>query len=95
MQYRRSKTPGTTFFFTVVTYRRNKILCHEENVALIKEAFLYMTTQHPFRIRAFVLLPDHIHCFWTLPKNDNNYSMRWQLIKSYFSRRCQNKYKGT
>lgn len=40
MQYCRSKTPGATFFFTVVTYRRNKILCHEANVALIKEAFL-------------------------------------------------------
>ena len=93
MQYRRSKTPGGTFFFTVVTYRRNKILCHETNAALIKEAFLHVTTHHPFRIRAFVLLPDHIHCIWTLPENDNNYSMRWQLIKSYFSRRCQNKYK--
>ena len=53
-----------------------------------------MTTHHPFRIRAFVLLPDHIHCIWTLPENDNNYSMRWQLIKSYFSRRCQNEYKA-
>ncbi|MBM4055359.1 MAG: hypothetical protein FJ264_11980 [Planctomycetes bacterium] len=48
MQYRRSKTPGATFFFTVVTYRRNKILCHEANVALIKEAFLHVTTHHPF-----------------------------------------------
>ncbi len=44
MQYRRSKIPGATFFFTVVTYRRNKILCHEANVALIKEAFLQVTT---------------------------------------------------
>ena len=68
MQYRRSKTPGATFFFTVVTYRRNKILCHEANVALIKEAFLHVTTCHPFRNRAFVLLPDHIHCLWTLPE---------------------------
>ena len=94
MQYRRSKAPGVTFFFTVGTYRRNKILCHETNAALIKEAFLHVTTHHPFRIRAFVLLPDHIHCIWTLPENDNNYSMRWQLIKSYFSRRCQYEYKA-
>ena len=50
MQYRRSKTAGATFFFTVVTYRRNKILCHEANVALIKEAFLHVTTHHPFRM---------------------------------------------
>ena len=75
MQYRRSKTQGSTFFFTVVTYRRNKMLCYEANVALIKEAFLYMTTHHPFRIRAFVLHPNHIHCLWTLPEDDNNYSI--------------------
>ncbi len=79
MQYRRSKTPGATFFFTVVTYRRNKILCHEANVALIKEAFLHVTTHHPFCNRALVLLPDQIHCLWTLPENDN------KLIKSYFT----------
>ncbi|MBF8278468.1 MAG: Transposase [Candidatus Brocadiaceae bacterium] len=34
---------------------------------LTKEAFLHVTTHHPFRNRAFVLLPDHIHCLWTLP----------------------------
>ncbi len=49
MQYRIPKTPGATFFFTVVTYRRNKILCHEANVALIKEAFLHVNaTNHLF-----------------------------------------------
>ena len=62
-------------------------------MALIKEAFQYVIKQHPFRIRAFVLLPDHIHCIWTLPENDNAFSMRWRLIKSYFSRRCKNEYK--
>ncbi len=51
------------------------MLCYEANVALIKEAFLYMTTHHPFRIRAFVLHPSHIHCLWTLPEDDNNYSI--------------------
>jgi hypothetical protein len=32
MQYRRAKTPGATYFFTVVTYNRHKILCEPENV---------------------------------------------------------------
>ncbi|MFO0794513.1 MAG: transposase [Candidatus Brocadiaceae bacterium] len=94
MQYRRSKAQGATFFFTLVTFQRNKILCYEENVALIKESFQYIIRQHPFRIRAFILLPEHIHCIWTLPENDNNYSVRWSLIKGYFSRHCNGKYKG-
>ncbi|MDM8543867.1 hypothetical protein QUF75_12485 [Desulfococcaceae bacterium HSG7] len=29
--YRRAKTKGATYFFTVVTYRRQRFLC-EENV---------------------------------------------------------------
>ncbi|MEK7699996.1 MAG: hypothetical protein AAB332_06290 [Planctomycetota bacterium] len=40
-----------------------------------------MTTHHPFHIRAFVLLPDHIHCIWTLPENDNNYSIFHRYVK--------------
>ena len=94
MQYRRSRAKGATFFFTVVTHNRKKILCNEKNVALLKEAFWYVLGRHSFRIRAFVLLEDHIHCIWTLPEDDNDFSMRWQLIKGYFSRKCDDKYKG-
>ncbi|MBI5677728.1 MAG: transposase [Planctomycetes bacterium] len=93
MQYRRSQEQGANFFFTVVTYKRKKILCHEANVTLIKEAFQHVIKRHIFRIRAFVLLPDHIHCIWSLPENDNNFSMRWRLIKGYFSRYCKSEYK--
>jgi putative transposase len=30
---------------------------------------------------------------WTLPENDCDFSTRWRLIKSEFSRRCHPKYK--
>jgi putative transposase len=82
MQYRRSTAKGATFFFTVVTHGRRRILCHESNVALLREAFKGVLTKHSFIIDAFVLLPDHLHCIWTLPENDNDFSMRWRLIKS-------------
>ncbi len=32
------------------------------------------------------LLPDHLHCLWTLPPNDTDYLTRWRLLKSSFSR---------
>jgi len=31
-------------------------------------------------IEAWVLLPEHFHCIWTLPDNDNNFSIRWNYI---------------
>jgi len=50
--------------------------------------------RHPFKIDAFVLLPDHLHCIWSLPQGDDNFSTRWRLVKSYFSRRCESQYQG-
>jgi tryptophan synthase beta chain len=41
--------------------------------------------KHPFIINAIVILPDHFHCIWTLPENDQDFSTRWHSIKSYFS----------
>ena len=33
-----------------------------------------------------MLLPDHLHCVWTLPQGDCDYSTRWRLIKNAFTR---------
>ncbi len=32
-----------------------------------------------------VVLPDHLHCLWTLPPGDADFSTRWRLIKSRFA----------
>ncbi|MCX7103307.1 MAG: transposase [Methylobacter sp.] len=93
MQYRRAKTPGATYFFTVITFRRRKILCDPENRELLRTAFRKTKIRHPFTTNAFVLLPEHLHCIWTLPPGDMDYSMRWNAIKGYLSRHCLDKYK--
>ncbi|MEW6532977.1 MAG: transposase [Thermodesulfobacteriota bacterium] len=90
MQYRRSRATGATFFFTVVTHKRRKLLCLDLNVGLLRDAFRYVMDRHVFSIDAFVLLPDHLHCIWALPENDNDFSTRWRLIKSYFTRKYRN-----
>jgi putative transposase len=33
-----------------------------------------------------VVLPDHLHSIWNLPEGDAEFSTRWRLIKSAFSR---------
>lgn len=33
-----------------------------------------------------MLLPDHLHCIWTLPSNDSDFSSRWARIKLSFTR---------
>jgi len=43
-------------------------------------------SSHPFTIDAWVLLPEHLHCIWTLPQGDMDFSKRWGLIKAKFSK---------
>jgi putative transposase len=33
-----------------------------------------------------VILPDHLHCIWTLPPEDTDFLTRWGLKKGQFSR---------
>lgn len=46
-----------------------------------------MRRDRPFRVDAIVILPDHLHCIWTLPEGDADFSSRWHAIKSGFARR--------
>jgi putative transposase len=93
MQYRRTKTPGATYFFTVVTHQRQPIFDNADMVELLRQCFYGVKQRHPFAIEAMVVLREHLHCIWTLPNGDANFSMRWRLIKSEFSRRCGERYK--
>lgn len=61
------------------------MLTDEPFYQALKRALYRVMTCHPFTIEAFVLLPDHLHCLWTLPLLDADYPRRWNLIKRYVS----------
>jgi putative transposase len=82
-RYKRYYQPGGTYFFTVVTHGRKKILI--DNIARLREAFEVVKGKMPFTIDAIVILPDHLHCIWKLPPDDSDFSGRWQRIKKHFS----------
>jgi len=80
---------GTAYFFTVVTWQRQPILCEEPSRRVLREVIQELQLSHPFTIEAWVLLPDHLHCIWTLPKGDSNYSLRWGWLKKEFTKRIR------
>jgi putative transposase len=84
--YRRAYVKGGVFFFTVVTCERRPLLNEESAVDLLRTSFKRVMAAYPFGIDAMVILPDHLHCIWVLPKDDSDFSLRWRLIKSAFSR---------
>ena len=85
VNYRRSQTPGGTFFFTVNLRDRsaNHLITH---IHQLRNCIRSVKQQRPFEIIALVVLPDHLHAVFRLPKNDHDFPGRWKLIKSRFSR---------
>ena len=84
--YRRVFVPGGTWFFTVNLLQRhdNDLLVRE--IDLLRQVVKNVRHKYPFHIDAWVVLPEHMHCIFTLPEGDSDFSLRWRLIKSAFSR---------
>ena len=85
VNFRRNYIKGGSYFFTV-TLRDRKSSLLTDNLALLRNSFREMMHKHPVTINAIVVLPEHIHAIFTLPRDDNNYPLRWQMVKSQFTR---------
>lgn len=83
--YRRNWVPGGTYFFTVALLERKRDLLVTE-IGLLRESLRRVQRLYPFKIVAWVVLPDHLHCVWTLPPDDADYATRWRLIKLLFAK---------
>ncbi|MDO5638763.1 MAG: transposase [Neisseria sp.] len=82
--YRRNYVRGGTFFFTVkLADPKSHLLV--EHIDLLRESYVYIQKRYPFETVAACILPNHIHAIWTLPDGDDDYSLRWKLVKRRFS----------
>ena len=77
---------GATWFFTVALARRRDNTLLVDWVDALRAAFRHMGERHPFHVDAIVILPEHLHCIWTLPPGDADFPTRRGLIKAGFSR---------
>ena len=84
--YRRYRLPGGTYFFTVNLLQRypNDLLVR--HIDILRSEVRVVREKRPFVIDAWVVLPDHLHCVWTLPPGDDDFTNRWRLIKQGFSK---------
>ena len=87
--YLRDRTPGGCYFFTVnLADRQRHTLV--EHVDALRDAFRRTLADHPVRVDAIVVLPDHLHCLWQLPPGDAAYPSRWRSIKARFAEQVAN-----
>src|SRR5271156_4930457 len=84
-EYRRNRVAGGTYFFTVnIANRRSDLLVRE--IDILRASIQVVRLATPFHIDAWVVLPDHMHCIWTLPEGDADFPGRWRAIKKAFSK---------
>ena len=82
--YLRPHIPGATVFFTVALAARGSTSLTRE-IETLRDVVKTTRTERPFHIDAWVVLPDHMHCIWTLPEGDSDFSTRMGAIKARFS----------
>jgi REP-associated tyrosine transposase len=82
-RYVRAK--GHVFFFTVVLADRSSNLLVDQ-IDRLRKVYRTVQQHRPFETIAICVLPDHVHALWALPEGDSDFSTRWSLIKTGFSR---------
>lgn len=86
--YKRVFVPGGTYFFTVnLACKHSYALV--KHIDLLRTAVAKVKKNQPFKIIAWVVMPNHIHAIWQLPTNDSNYPARWREIKKQFTKLLQ------
>lgn len=83
-EYRRNRIPGATYFTVNLLDRRSDLLV--THIDTLREAVRKTRRHKPFHIDAWTVLPDHMHCLWTLPEADSDFPGRWRAIKIAFSK---------
>lgn len=83
MNYRRVFLENGMVFLTLVTYKRIPILIN--NIDILKKSLSNLLKIYKFRLVAFVVLPDHIHCI-IQPRNILEYPKIVKAFKYSFSK---------
>ena len=83
--YRRPAPADCPIFFTVCLSQPGSTALMD-HLDILREAVRITKKDRPFEILAWVVLPDHMHAVWRVPRDDPSYSQRWGRIKARFSR---------
>lgn len=84
VNYRRDYSQGAIYFFTL-TLKNRKSTYLTTHIDLLGQSFRDVRSKFNFMTHAIIVLPDHLHVVWELPKDECNYSQCWRLIKTRFT----------
>ena len=84
MDIRRYYTPDQVVFITQVVNHRRPVFQNSEMMFLLKEIFHNVKEIHPYKMLAYVFLPDHFHVL-IQPTGDSNFSQIMHSFKRNFT----------
>jgi putative transposase len=64
--------------------RRSALLV--AHIEALCDAVRKVHRRRPFHVDAWVVLPHHLHCLWTLPVDGSDFSGGWRDIKTVFAK---------
>lgn len=76
-----ARQDGGTYCFTLVTGGGRPHFADPARVQRLRTALRAVMAARPFRIVAMVVLPDHLHAIWTLPRGDADHATRWRAVR--------------
>ena len=85
--FRRYYIPNAMVFITVVTRDRTPYLGSQDNLDLFWDTLREVKAIHPFRLLAYVVLPEHFHWLMRVDCNDTgNFSPILHSVKRNYTR---------
>ena len=84
---RRWYVPDALYFIVAVTQGREPLFAQEANLALLRATMRRVKALHPFALRAYALLPEHLHLLLFVPEGSNisavMQSIEWNYTRNY------------
>jgi putative transposase len=78
--------PNAVVFISCVTQDRNRFLLKDDDVQLFFETSKKVQKIYPFRLLAYVIMPDHFHWLIKTENDDGNFSNILHSLKRNFTR---------
>jgi putative transposase len=83
-RYPRIFIPGGTFYVTLsLADRHSSALV--DHIDALRVAMQVARGKAPFKVKALVILPNHLHAVLILPQGDDDFAGRWRQINSGFT----------
>lgn len=80
---RRWYVPDAVYFITVVTQNRQRIFANNANIHVLRDTMHKAKAYHPFKMRAYAFMADHVHLLIYVPETTNISALMHSIQRNF------------